>query len=235
MRFRLLRRRLTISAPSMTVRGAVPWPLRWLVLALVFGFSAALALWAFEFGKSIAGLDKDAKEELQKLRTEVVQLREVNDKNLTKINTADLTLATEKAGKDKLNEQLKQLELDNRALRDDLGFFEKLTQTNGAAGLAIRSLEAELLAGNQIKWQVLVIQPIKNAPSFNGKLELVFAGVQNGKPWSMALPSGPQVIQLTQYKRAEGVFELPLGVVVKTVSAKLLEGNTTRAVQTIKL
>ena len=144
MRFRLLRRRLTISAPSMTVRGAVPWPLRWLVLALVFGFSAALSLWAFEFGKSIAGLDKDAKEELQKLRTEVVQLREVNDKNLTKINTSDLTLATEKAGKDKLNERLKQLELDNRALQDDLGFFEKLTQTDSAKGLAIRSLQAEL-------------------------------------------------------------------------------------------
>ena len=235
MRFRLLRRRLTISAPSMTVRGAVPWPLRWLVLALVFGFSAALSLWAFEFGKSIAGLDKDAKEELQKLRTEVVQLREVNDKNLTKINTADLTLATEKAGKDKLNEQLKQLELENRALRDDLGFFEKLTQTNGAAGLAIRSLEAELLSTNQIKWQVLVIQPIKNAPTFNGKLELVFTGLQNGKPWSMALPNGPQPIQLTQYKRAEGVFELPPGAVVKAVSAKLLEGNTTRAVQTAKI
>ncbi|HMS26355.1 MAG TPA: hypothetical protein PKC80_03175 [Burkholderiaceae bacterium] len=235
MRFRLLRRRLTISAPSMTVRGAIPWPLRWLALALVFGFSAALSLWAFEFGKSIAGLDKDAKEELQKLRTEVVQLREVNDKNLTKINTADLTLATEKAGKEKLNEQLKQLELDNRALRDDLGFFEKLTQTNGAAGLAIRSLQAELLAGNQIKWQVLVIQPIKNAPAFNGKLELTFSGLQNGKPWSMALPGGSQAIQLTQYKRAEGVLELPLGVVVKSVSAKLLEGNQTRAVQTAKI
>ena len=235
MRFRLLRRRLTISAPSMTVRGAVPGPLRWLVLALVFGFSAALALWAFEFGKSIAGLDKDAKEELQKLRTEVVQLREVNDKNLTKINTADLTLATEKAGKDKLNEQLKQLELDNRALRDDLGFFEKLTQTDSSKGLAIRSLQAELLSENQIKWQVLVIQPLKNAPAFNGKLELVFTGLQNGKPWNMALPSGPQTIQLTQYKRAEGVFELPPGVVVKTVSAKLLEGNTTRAVQTAKI
>ncbi|HRH06297.1 MAG TPA: hypothetical protein PK702_10795 [Burkholderiaceae bacterium] len=235
MRFRLLRRRLTISAPSMTVRGAVPWPLRWLALALVFGFSAALSLWAFEFGKSIAGLDKDAKEELQKLRTEVVQLREVNDKNVTKINTADLTLATEKAGKDKLNERLKQLELDNRALRDDLGFFEKLTQTDSSKGLAIRSLQAEILVGNQIKWQVLVIQPIKNAPDFSGKLEIVFSGLQNGKPWSMALPGGPQTVQLTQYKRVEGVFELPLGAVVKTVSAKLLEGNTTRAVQTTKI
>ena len=235
MRFRLLRRRLTISAPRMTVRGAVPWPLRWLVLALVFGFSAAISLWAFEFGKSIAGLDKDAKEELQRLRAEVVQLREVNDKYLTKINTADLTLATEKAGKDKLNEQLKQLELDNRALRDDLGFFEKLTQTDSAKALAIRSLQAEMLAANQIKWQVLVIQPIKNAPVFNGKLELTFSGLQNGKAWSMALPGGSQDIQLTQYKRAEGVLELPQGVVVKSVSAKLLEGAQTRAVQTAKI
>ena len=172
---------------------------------------------------------------MQKLRTEVVQLREVNDKNLTKINTSDLTLATEKAGKDKLNERLKQLELDNRALQDDLGFFEKLTQTDSSKGLAIRSLQAELLAGNQIKGQVLVIQPIKNAPDFSGKLEIVFSGLQNGKPWSMALPGGPQTIQLTQYKRVEGVFELPLGAVVKTVSAKLLEGNTTRAVQTTKI
>jgi len=202
---------------------------------LVFGFSAAISLWAFEFGKSIAGLDKDAKEELQRLRTEVVQLREVNDKYLTKINTADLTLATEKAGKDKLNEQLKQLELDNRALRDDLGFFEKLTQTDSAKALAIRSLQAEMLAANQIKWQVLVIQPIKNAPVFNGKLELTFSGLQNGKAWSMALPGGSQDIQLTQYKRAEGVLELPQGVVVKSVSAKLLEGAQTRAVQTAKI
>lgn len=235
MRFRLLRRRLTISAPSMTVRGAMPWPLRWLALALMLGFSAAISLWAFEFGKSIAGLDKDAKEELVKLRAEVTQLRSVNDKNITSINTSGLVLATEKAEKDKLSAQLKQLEIDNRALRDDLGFFEKLTQTNGTAGLAIRSLQAELLPSNQIKWQVLVIQPIKNAPVFNGKLEVTFSGTQNGKPWMMSLPGGTQALQLTQYKRAEGLFDLPPQVIVKAVSAKVLDGNTTRAVQSIKL
>ena len=47
MRFRLLRRRLTISAPRVAVRSALPWPLRWLVLALVMGLSGAAALWAF--------------------------------------------------------------------------------------------------------------------------------------------------------------------------------------------
>lgn len=235
MRFRLLRRRLTISAPSMTVRGALPWPLRWVALALMLGFSAAIGLWAFEFGKSIAGLDHGAKEELLKLRTEVSQLRADNDKNQSIVNTSGLVLATEKAEKDKLNAQLKQLELDNRALRDDLGFFEKLTQSGGSGGLAIRSLQAELLAGNQLKWQILVIQPLKNAPAFNGKLEITFSGLENGKPWIMSLPGGAQPLQLTQYRRAEGLYQLPPQVVVKAVSAKVLEGTTTKAIQSIKL
>ena len=71
MRIRLLRRRLTVSAPRMAVRSALPWPLRWFLLALMLGFSAALALWAFEFGRSIAGLDAGSREELKHLRAEV--------------------------------------------------------------------------------------------------------------------------------------------------------------------
>ena len=235
MRFRLLRRRLTISAPSMTVRGALPWPLRWIALALMLGFSAAIGLWAFEFGKSIAGLDHDAKEELINLRAEVSKLRTENDKNQSIVNTSGLVLATEKAEKDKLNAQLKQLDQENRSLRDDLGFFEKLTQSSGSEGLAIRSLQAELLAGDQLKWQVLVIQPVKNAPDFNGTLELTFSGLDNGKPWTMTLPGGAQPLHLTQYRRAEGLLALPPHVVVKAVSAKVLDGGITKAVQSIKL
>lgn len=236
MRFRLLRRRLTISSPRMAVRGAMPWPLRWVALALMLGFSAAIGLWAFEFGKNIAGLDRDAQEELVKLRAEVTQLRDENDKNLSIVNTSGLTLVSEKAEKNKLNAQLKQLEADNRVLRDDLGFFEKLTTSGNVESLAIRSLQAELIAGgSQIKWQALVIQPIKNAPEFNGKLELTFSGLQNGKSWSMSLPGGAQALQLTQYKRVDGLVDLPAQVTVKAVSAKVLVGNTSKAVLAIKL
>mgnify|MGYP000735789456 CR=1 FL=1 len=55
MRLRLLFRRLTVSAPRMAVRSALPWPFRWAMLAIVLGFCAAIGLWAFEFGKEIAG------------------------------------------------------------------------------------------------------------------------------------------------------------------------------------
>ena len=45
MRFKLLRRRLTISAPRMKVRSAMPWPLQWAAAAIVLGFCGAISLW----------------------------------------------------------------------------------------------------------------------------------------------------------------------------------------------
>jgi hypothetical protein len=235
MRFKLLRRRLTISAPRVAIRSAMPWPVRWVLAAIVLGFCAAIALWAFEFGKGIAGLDSGAKEELTRLREEVSRLRDERDRAQSVANTAGSLLTTEKSTQERLVAQIKRMETENRELRDNLGFFEKLLPTGVADGISIRGLQAEVLSSAQIKWQVLVIVAAKNAPEFNGKLEVTFEGLQNGKPWSMTLPGGAQPLQVRQYKRLEGVVELPAQSVVKTVSAKVIEGSTTRAVQTVKI
>ncbi len=40
---------------------------------------------------------------------------------------------------------------------------------------------------------------------------------------------------MQQYRRLEGVLDVPAGVVVKGVSAQVLEGATVRSVQSIKL
>lgn len=235
MKFRLFRRRLTISSPRMAIRSSLPWPLRWIAGALMLGFSAAIALWAFEFGKSIAGLDTNAKQELSLLRQEVASLRSDRDKAQSVANTSGSLLTAEKALQEKMISQIRQLESDNRALRDDLGFFEKLLPSGGAEVASLRSLQAEVLSETQLKWQVLVIQPIKSAPVFNGRLDLTVNGTQAGKPWTMTLPGGPQALQFKQYRRVEGVLDLPPQAVVKTVTAKVLEGTTVRSVQTFKL
>jgi hypothetical protein len=235
LKFRLFRRRLTISSPRMAVRSAFPWPIRWMMGAIMLGFSAAIGLWAFEFGKGIAGLDTNAKEELKLLRAEVAQLRQDRDKAQTIANTSGSLLTAEKAAQEKMTAQLKQLESDNRLLRDDLGFFEKLLPASGADGVTIRSLQAELLSASQLKWQVLVLQPVKNAPEFNGKIEITINGTLAGKPWTSTLPGGAQDLTFRQYRRIEGVLDLPLQAVVKTVTAKVVEGTTIRSVQTFKL
>jgi len=219
----------------MAVRSAMPWPIRWILGAVVLGFSAAIGLWAFEFGKGIAGLDSNAKDELQLLRDEVAQLRKDREKAQTIVNTSGSLLTAEKAAQEKMGEQLHQLEAINLQLRDDLGFFEKLLPAGSADGVSIRGLQAELMSASQLRWQVLVIQPVKNAPDFNGKLDVTINGLLAGKPWTATLPGGAQVLQFKQYRRIEGVLDLPPQAVVKTITAKVVEGTATRSVQSFKL
>ncbi len=236
MRFKLLARRLTVSAPRMAVRSHLPWPFRWVVMALMLGLCGAIGLWAFEFGKGIAGLDSGAREELDKLRSEAAQLRDEREKARSVLNTSSSLMTTEKAAQGQLVAQIRKLEADNRALRDDLGFFEKLIPaTHGGDGLAIRSLQAEVLASGRIRWQVLVLQPSKNAPEFKGKLEVSLMGQLAGKSWNMSPPGGAQVLVFRQYQRVEGLIDVPTGAVVKNVSARVLDGAVVRAVQTSAL
>lgn len=242
MKLRLFLRRLTISAPRMAVRSALPWPFRWAVAAIVLGFCAAIGLWAFEFGKDIAGLDHGAKAELMVLhsqvaglREELARLQEERDKAQLIANTAGTLVNVGKASEEKLLEQVKQLQAENQSLHDDLGFFEKLIPSTGVEGVAIRGLQAEIQNGKDLKWQALVIQASKHAAEFSGRLELSFSGTLGGKPWATSLPGGSQSFSIRQYGRLQGVLEVPTQVVVKSVVARVLEGDVLRATQTLKM
>lgn len=231
MPMRFGRRRWKAGAPRMSVRSALPWPLRWLVAAIMLGLSGALALWAFEVGKSIAGLDRSSREELEGLRSEVVRLRaDLAERNGVD-HVAVSQLTTERALQEQLRLQIRQLEAENQGLRSDLGFFERLIPSGGD-GLAIRGLQAERLSATQWRWQVLMIQAERRAPDFKGALELSFTGSLGGKPWSAKHAPTPQPVLVKGYLRQEGVVELPAQAIVKTVTAKVLQGQAVRSVQT---
>lgn len=235
-------RRLTVSAPRMAVRSALPWPFRWALLAIVAGFCAAIALWAFEFGKNIAGLDQGNKAQLAQvrlendaLRAQLDALQDERNKAQSVANTADTLLTAERGSQEKLMGLNRQLEADNQRLRSDLGFFEQLIPASGTAGVSIRGLQAQLQKTGELKWQVLVMQAVKNPVQFKGQLELTFTGLENGKPWIGTLPAGPQPVVVAQYGRLEGLYAVPVNVVIKNLTARVLEGQTVRAVQTLKL
>lgn len=235
-------RRLTVSAPRMAVRSALPWPFRWAMLAIVAGFCAAIALWAFEFGKDIAGLDQGNKQQLQQvllendaLRAQLSALKDEHHKAQSVANTADTLLTAEKVSQEKLSALNRQLEADNQRLKNDLGFFEQLIPASGTAGISIRGLQAELQKTGELKWQVLMIQAVRNPAEFKGQLELTFTGLENGKPWVGKLPAGAQPVVVKQYGRLEGLYPVPFNVVIKNVTVRVLEGQAVRAVQTLKL
>ncbi|MGE0099129.1 MAG: DUF6776 family protein [Hydrogenophaga sp.] len=235
MRFRLLRRRLTVSAPMVSVRSRLPWPMRWLLGAIVLGFSGALAVWAFEFGKDIAGLDRNAALELMQLRREVQVLRSNLNESQSVSNTSESLLIAERATQEQLMMQIRQLQADNLALRSDLGFFERLIPGSGTDALSIRGLQAERVSDTQLRWQVLMMQASKNAPDFKGTLEVIFVGTLDGKPWTTTQAPTPQPVLIKGYLRMEGLVDVPAQAVVKNVTARILQGSSVRSMQSFNL
>lgn len=239
MRWRLFRRRLSISAPRMTVRSHMPWPLRWAVAAVALGFSGALALWAFEFGKGIAGLDRESREAVKDLavvRAELADLKEERDRAQSLANAADSLLKAEKATQQRLAEQVKSLEMENQALKDDLGFFERLLPATGE-GLAVRGVQVETPAPGQLHFQLLVMQQGgRGQPEFRGKYEVLVSGTLDGRAWSMPTPLASKPLQVRQYLRVDGQAEYPAAAQINRVQVRVLdEQGRVHATQQAKL
>ena len=224
----------------MIVRSHLPWPLRWVALAVMLGFSAALALWAFEFGKEIAGLDRNAQAELLELRSQAQTLKAERDAAVSSANIAESKWKTDQASYDRLVQQLKASQAEVMALKADLGFFERLLPTNSSGsdgqGISVRALQLESLAPGQLRFQLLLMQLGKTLPEFQGRYELTLTGLLDGKPWTWVPPPTGANFVLKQYLRLEGVIEFPSAAVVKSVTVKVLDAQgAVRASQITKL
>lgn len=219
----------------MAIRSALPWPVRWLVGGLVLGLSAALAVWAFEFGRDIAGLDRHSREELQQLRTEKNQLLGALEQAQSIANTAENLLTTERTAQARLITQLRELEEANRSLRRELGFFEQLMPASGAATASIRGLRAQRAVPSRVSWQLLVVQPARNAQEFKAELDVTLAGTLEGKPWSLRDTAAKRAVGVKQFLRLEGESVVPANAVVQSVTVRLMQGVNAALSQTVKV
>lgn len=235
MRWKLLRRRLSISAPRMIVRSHASWPLRWAMFAVAAGFSAAIALWAFEKGKDIAGLDRRGGV-LRADGSELERLREERDKAQSIANTAESLLKTERTTQERLASQVKSLEAEIATLKGDLGFFERLLPAAGRGGPVVRGLQAEVVGAGQLRYQLLVMQPGKSPAEFKGRYELTLRGQMDGRAWSQALPTDTKSLQFRQYQRVEGLLKFPPPATVEGVQVRVVDAQGgVRATQDIVL
>ena len=230
MRWKLLRRRLSVSAPRMIVRSHAPWPLRWALAALMLGFSAAIALWAFQLGKQLAGLDAgapapQAQAQAPPSEVDIEQLRAERDRAQGVANSAESLLKAERTTQERLSARIRALEAENLALKDDLGFFERLLPAGGKGSLVVRGLQAEVIGSGQLRYQLLVMQQGRAPGEFKGRYELTLNGEIDGKSWSQALPSTSSALQFRQYQRVEGLLAFPSPAVVQTVQVRVVDAQ----------
>lgn len=244
MKYKLWVRRMSISAPKMTVKSHYPWPLKALFLVLVLGFGGAIALWIYDLGRDFTGHSPVvSKQQLADLNEKVGALTVERDRFSSTVNAAESRLNIEKAAQEQLGQQIKVLETENAKLKEDLAFFEGLLpNATGSQGITIQRLTAELLTPTQLRYRMLIMQGGKGA-NFVGNVQLLVTATVAGKSTVLTFPgAGATAAEKTAsqldfkyYQRVEAELTLPEGAVVKAIQAKVMEKGQMRAQQTSNL
>jgi cell division protein FtsB len=237
MKFKLWRRRMSVSAPKMTIKTQMPWAMRMLLAILAIGLGGAIALWIYEGSRGLADVRTDnAREKIAQYKDQLEALKTERDQFSTTVNAAESQLNIERSAQKQLAAQVKNLESENRQLKEDLAFFESLLpNATGPQGVSIRRLKVDLIAPNQLRYRLLIMQGGSGEPRFIGNLQLALTTLQDGKNAMMTFPDSTPVEQekfklsFKYYQRVEGVLTLPEGVSTKMVQARVLEKGQMRA------
>ena len=233
-RFAKLRQRFGIAAPRMSVRTHVPWYLRWLGIAVLLAFSAALAVWMYDAGRRFAGFDRsEVEQELSTARSELIKLREELERLRAIANAADSKVSIERTAQQKLAQQARGLEQDNARLREELAIFESMlsADTASAAPLSVLrfKVEPDVLPG-EFRYRVLLLASgPRRGKDFQGRLELVINLTEGGRSAMITLPGQGQGqgqsdnaafrLGFKHFQRLDGTFRVDPKA--KVVSAQL--------------
>ncbi|HJV73332.1 MAG TPA: DUF6776 family protein [Noviherbaspirillum sp.] len=220
----------------MTIRTQKPWTVRLLAMVIVLGLAGALAMWVYEMGRGLTGLNADGiRQQLVQYKEQIETLTAERDQLSSTANAAESRLTIEQSAQKQLASQVKVLESENIRLKEDLAFFESLLpNATGPAGVTIRRLKVDLQPPNQLRYRLLVMQGGNGEQQFVGTLQLVVTVLQDGKNAMMTFPDASPAEQgkfklgFRHYQRVEGVLTLPEGSAAKQVQARVLEKGQVR-------
>jgi hypothetical protein len=235
-------RRMSISAPTLSIGTKTPW---WVRLAFIFvglAFAAAAGVWLYEQGSSFAGFNKDnVQKELSRLKAENATLLEDRERLTKSSITSESGLVIEKATSKQIVAQSKLLEAENAKLKEDLRFFESLLPATGAADtISVRNLRGQLdLTNNLLIVRLLVMQGGKQVNNFVGSIQVNAAGTVDAKPVTWVYPGaagtvdGVTKLNFNRYQRVE--LNIPLAAtpakaaVLKTLQVRVMQGGALKA------
>jgi len=227
----------------MTIRNQMPWPVRISVLLVALGLGGVLSMWAFDYGRSPESVNSEAtKGQLTTYKEQIEKLRTERDQFSATVNAAESQLNIERSAQKQLVMQVKTLESENTKLKEDLAFFESLLPTEtGPLGISIRRLKADIIATNQLRYRLLIMQGGKGDHDFIGTLQLAVTVLQNGKSAIIVFPDGKVNdaakfnLGFKHYQRVEGILTLPEGATMKAIQARVLERGQIRVQQSANL
>lgn len=228
LRIRKFRRRFGITAPRVVVRTHLSW--QWYVggVALLLLLSLVI-IWLFLQRDETGGMER----ELDALR---IQVRDLDGELLRLRSTAGTEQSAaqmERSTLQQLTSRIRVLELENLALKEDMRLLERLISATGNE-TAIRLESFRVLPDGPQRYHyraLLAIQSGKQVTEFRGRLQILVVYSIAGKRQEMLLPvrredAGEFQVEVRNFLRKEGVFEIPAGSKLESVEARVLQGDT---------
>lgn len=230
---RRVKRKFGSSAPKLAVRPHVPWYVRWAIVLPFVLAAGGLVWWAYDIGLEFAGFHRgQAEHELSELRDQIAALRSENAKLSSEAAFHERQAQIEHAANQETLRQLKVLGEENAKINEDLAFFQNLTVSGVREGdLSIHrfKIERDSLPG-EYHCRLLIVRNVQQrAKDFQGNLQLLVNVRQNGKRSVVSFPPEGQMkdeafqLNFKYYQRVERSFQLPPGVLVESIQARVFE------------
>lgn len=243
---RRLRRRFGISAPQVAVRTYIPWYLRVLVLAVIVALSVALVEWAYDAGRRIAGFDRSETDQiLAELRSRNAVLEEETAHLRTQLTASESSLKIEQASQQMLAEKNAVLADENTRLKEELAVFERLAKLERKLdeGVMIDRLKVEPDAtpGRYRFGFLIALQGPRRGKEAKFSLQIVATPKAEGAGDKIILPRpddpnrAQYEIELRNFRRIEGKFDLPAYASPAVLEFRILEAGVVKTSQSLSL
>jgi DNA-binding transcriptional regulator YiaG len=249
---RVRRRFALLHAPSVAVRVALPWYLRWSAVAALCAVVAAAAWWGGRHAgpaqpteanvspEPVAAAEPPAPAAPTSASVAAAVAAVVDDKHLkeleaqTKDLRAQLAAAQRQATMDKvaqkeLTKSLSKAQDEIARLREDLGLYQSSVQAGGSTnGVTVQNFKVERDGGNRYRYRLLLTHKSQRAQDFKGQGLMNVSYERGGKLNTIMLKqgvAGTTVVELRfkYYQQIEGSFQIEDGAVVKKVEFVVFE------------
>jgi hypothetical protein len=246
MRWKLWMRNMSLSAPRVTVRSTMPWPMRLLLGFVALALAMVAGVVVYEYGRDFAGPDRrDLVAHNEQLAEQLRGTAEERDRSTALANAYEGELKVQRAAQEQMAQQVRTLEEDNARLKEDLAFYDSLLPAGKSdKGIVIRSfrLQPEDEA-QRMRFRLLIQQSGKADHDFVGSVQMEVRYTQNGGNFIYELPEADATserakafdLSFRHYQRLEGAFTLPSGAVAHSVLVRVLAAGETQTQQSFTL
>ena len=227
---RRLRSNFGIRSARMSIRSQMAWQWRWLLNVLMMALVATIVWWLVENSYRITGLDREeVRQRMGALTDENRVLKRELEVARSTLIERDRQLQIDRASQSELARNVAQLQEENAALKEDLGFLRNIMSSGTTPeGLGIANLKVEPAGKpNNFRYGMLLSQGGQRKQDFKGRLQVVVRALQAGNVNTFTFPDvaageAESVIDFRFYQKVEGRFRLPEDAALRSVEVRIL-------------